>query len=193
MNWRDSVILKPCVGGCSAKLFQIFFCVDWIFSHCFYSFDMCPNNCSGRGECKISNSSNIVQCECSENWKGEACDIPHCVNNCGFPHRGICNSSDIKGCSCFPEWQGRSFFLFSSNLRYIPSLINCRLVLVSIPFMLVKDQVVFRFSHLFIGLLTNLWISQICDCGLSRIVEGFAVLCNSFMKVGELGLSHKKT
>ncbi|XP_045050721.2 attractin isoform X6 [Desmodus rotundus] len=71
-----------------------------------YNFDMCPNNCSGQGECKISNSSNSVQCECSENWKGEACDIPHCVNNCGFPHRGICNSSDVRGCSCFPEWQG---------------------------------------------------------------------------------------
>eukprot|EP00069_Balaena_mysticetus_P012489 bmy_07674T0 len=71
-----------------------------------YNFDMCPNNCSDRGECKISNSSNTVQCECSENWKGEACDIPHCVNNCGFPHRGICNSSDVRGCSCFSEWQG---------------------------------------------------------------------------------------
>ncbi|KAK1337307.1 hypothetical protein QTO34_001933 [Cnephaeus nilssonii] len=69
-------------------------------------FDMCPNNCSGRGECKISNSSNTAQCECSENWKGEACDIPHCVNNCGFPHRGICNSSDVRGCFCFSEWQG---------------------------------------------------------------------------------------
>ncbi|XP_019500136.1 PREDICTED: attractin [Hipposideros armiger] len=71
-----------------------------------YNFDMCPNNCSGRGECKISNSSNTVQCECSENWKGEACDIPHCVNNCGSPHRGFCDSSDVRGCSCFSGWQG---------------------------------------------------------------------------------------
>uniref|UniRef100_A0A2R8ZWK9 Attractin n=1 Tax=Pan paniscus TaxID=9597 RepID=A0A2R8ZWK9_PANPA len=71
-----------------------------------YSFDMCPNNCSGRGECKISNSSDTVECECSENWKGEACDIPHCTDNCGFPHRGICNSSDVRGCSCFSDWQG---------------------------------------------------------------------------------------
>ncbi|KAF6087401.1 attractin [Phyllostomus discolor] len=71
-----------------------------------YNFDMCPNNCSGQGECKISNSSNTIQCECSENWTGEACDIPHCVNNCGFPHRGACNSSDVTGCSCFSGWQG---------------------------------------------------------------------------------------
>uniref|UniRef100_U3CJA2 Attractin n=1 Tax=Callithrix jacchus TaxID=9483 RepID=U3CJA2_CALJA len=71
-----------------------------------YSYDMCPNNCSGRGECKINNSSNSVECECSENWKGEACDVPHCTDNCGFPHRGICNSSDVRGCSCFLDWQG---------------------------------------------------------------------------------------
>uniref|UniRef100_A0A8C9QUL9 EGF-like domain-containing protein n=1 Tax=Spermophilus dauricus TaxID=99837 RepID=A0A8C9QUL9_SPEDA len=59
-----------------------------------YNFDMCPNNCSGRGECKTSNSSGSVECECSENWKGDSCDIPYCINNCGFPHQGICNSSD---------------------------------------------------------------------------------------------------
>lgn len=155
----DSGFLKPCGGGSSAKLLQVLLCVDFIFSHCFYSFDMCPNNCSGHGECKISNSSNIVQCECSENWKGEACDIPHCVNNCGFPHRGICNSSDVRGCACFSEWQGRSFFHFSSNLQCIPGLGNCRLALAFIPFMLVKYQLMFNFSHLFIELLTNLWIS----------------------------------
>ncbi|KFO24512.1 Attractin [Fukomys damarensis] len=61
---------------------------------------------SGRGECTISNGSNTVECDCSENWKGESCDIPYCSDNCGFPHRGICNSSDVRGCSCFSEWQG---------------------------------------------------------------------------------------
>ncbi|MBZ3891410.1 Attractin [Sciurus carolinensis] len=70
-----------------------------------YNFDMCPNNCSGRGECKTSNSTGSVECECSENWKGDSCDIPYCTDNCGFPHRGICNSSDVRGCSCFSEWQ----------------------------------------------------------------------------------------
>lgn len=124
MNWKDSDVLKPCVGGSSPKLLHVLLCFDLIFSHCFYSFDMCPNNCSGRGECKISNSSNTAQCECSENWKGEACDIPHCVNNCGFPYRGICNSSDVRGCFCFSEWQGRCFFHFSSNLQYISSVIT---------------------------------------------------------------------
>lgn len=88
---------------------------------------MCPNNCSGRGECKIDNSSNSAQCECSENWKGEACDVPHCINNCGSPHRGFCNSSDVRGCSCFSEWQGRStfYFYFHSTSQYVPSLISC--------------------------------------------------------------------
>uniref|UniRef100_A0A5F8GKD7 Attractin n=1 Tax=Monodelphis domestica TaxID=13616 RepID=A0A5F8GKD7_MONDO len=71
-----------------------------------YSYDICPNNCSGRGECKFSNSSNTVKCECSKYWKGESCDIPYCTNDCGYPDRGFCNSSDIRECSCFPNWQG---------------------------------------------------------------------------------------
>lgn len=152
--------LKPYVGGSSAKLIRVLLCIDLISLHYFYSFDMCPNNCSGRGECKISNSSNTVQCECSENWKGEACDIPHCVNNCGFPHRGICNSSDVRGCSCFSEWQGKSVFLsfFSFNSQNVSSLINCRftLFLVSVTFILIVYQEAFQFSYLFIQLLTNL-------------------------------------
>lgn len=152
--------LKPYVGGSSAKLIRVLLCIDLISLHYFYSFDMCPNNCSGRGECKISNSSNTVQCECSENWKGEACDIPHCVNNCGFPHRGICNSSDVRGCSCFSEWQGKSVFLsfFSFNSQNVSSLINCRftLFLVSVTFILIIYQEAFKFSYLFIQLLTNL-------------------------------------
>ncbi|KAG9343990.1 hypothetical protein JZ751_012466 [Albula glossodonta] len=48
----------------------------------------CPNNCSGRGECRVGNSSEAVYCECEEQWKGEACDIPYCVSDCGFPERG---------------------------------------------------------------------------------------------------------
>lgn len=151
--------LKPYVGGSSAKLIRVLLCIDLISLHYFYSFDMCPNNCSGQGECKISNISNTVQCECSENWKGEACDIPHCVNNCGFPHRGICNSSDVRGCSCFAEWQGRNVFLsfFSFNSQNVSSLINHRfsLFLVSVTFILIMYQEAFKFSYLFIQLLTN--------------------------------------
>lgn len=130
--------------------------------HCFYSFDMCPNNCSGRGECKSSNSSNAVQCECLENWKGEACDIPHCIHDCGFPDRGVCNSSDVRGCSCFPEWQGRSFYLcFSSNLQHLPSSMDCTLTLflAYIPLMLIRYQVALKFLCFFIQILTSLSIS----------------------------------
>lgn len=144
---------------------------------------MCPNNCSGRGECKIGNGSNTVQCECSENWKGEACDIPHCVSNCGSPHRGICNSSDVRGCACFSEWQGRCFFHFSSNLQCIPDLGNCRLALAFMPFMLVKYQLMFSFSHLLLSFL-QIFEFHRCVIVVSRIVDGFDILCNSFMKAG---------
>ncbi|XP_032621716.1 attractin isoform X1 [Chelonoidis abingdonii] len=71
-----------------------------------YNFDMCPNNCSGQGECKHSNGSNTVKCECSEHWKGEACDIPYCTDDCGYPARGQCNMNETKGCSCNSGWQG---------------------------------------------------------------------------------------
>lgn len=122
------------------------------FPHCFYSFDMCPNNCSGRGECKISNSSNTVQCECSENWKGEACDIPHCIHDCGYPDRGICNSSDVRGCSCFPDWQGRNFyFCFSSGLPHLASSLRSTLTLflARIPCTAFTFLRLFRFLPIF--------------------------------------------
>ncbi|XP_030628506.1 attractin [Chanos chanos] len=70
-----------------------------------YRINMCPNSCSGRGECRLGNSSEIVQCVCEEGWKGEACNIPYCTSDCGFPHRGQCQH-DGKRCSCEPGWQG---------------------------------------------------------------------------------------
>ncbi|XP_053556310.1 attractin [Bombina bombina] len=74
-----------------------------------YNLDMCPNNCSGRGECVLTNmSSGAVYCECSEHWKGEACDIPYCVDKCGEPERGKCNVNGTKGCVCHSSWQGPS-------------------------------------------------------------------------------------
>lgn len=71
-----------------------------------YNFNMCPNNCSGRGECKLNNSSNALECECAKYWKGEACDIPYCTDDCGAPERGHCNFNDTKACLCSSGWQG---------------------------------------------------------------------------------------
>ena len=54
---------------------------------------------------------------------------------------------------------GTSFFLFFSfNLQNVSSLISCRLTLflISVPSMLIKYQEEFKFSYLFIQLLTNL-------------------------------------
>ncbi|XP_009700922.1 PREDICTED: attractin-like, partial [Cariama cristata] len=71
-----------------------------------YNFNMCPNNCSGRGECRLNNSSNALECECAKYWKGEACDIPYCTDDCGAPERGHCNFNDTKACLCSAGWQG---------------------------------------------------------------------------------------
>lgn len=64
---------------------------------------MCPNNCSGRGECHVGNSTASVYCECEANWKGPACDVPYCLADCGFPERGRCED---KMCLCESGWQG---------------------------------------------------------------------------------------
>ncbi|XP_009978010.1 PREDICTED: attractin-like, partial [Tauraco erythrolophus] len=71
-----------------------------------YNFNMCPNNCSGRGECKLKNSSDALECECAKYWKGEACDIPYCTDDCGAPERGHCSFNDTKTCLCSAGWQG---------------------------------------------------------------------------------------
>ncbi|KFW75824.1 Attractin, partial [Manacus vitellinus] len=71
-----------------------------------YNFNMCPNNCSGRGECKLNSSTKALECDCAKYWKGEACDIPYCTEDCGAPERGHCNSNDSKACVCSPGWQG---------------------------------------------------------------------------------------
>ncbi len=65
----------------------------------------CPNNCSGRGECRVGNSTGSVYCECEANWKGEACDVPSCqeATSCGYPERGHCEG---KTCVCKTGWQG---------------------------------------------------------------------------------------
>lgn len=80
----------------------------------FLRINMCPNNCSGRGVCRLANSSDVVQCECEEGWKGDACDVPYCASNCGYPVRGRCQISD-KRCLCNPDWQGGPPLCVSAN------------------------------------------------------------------------------
>ncbi|XP_072523042.1 attractin-like protein 1 [Salminus brasiliensis] len=73
----------------------------------FYSINSCPNNCSGHGKCTTSNSAaSRVYCECDKYWKGEACDIPYCRNNCGSPDHGYCDLTGEKLCVCNDSWQG---------------------------------------------------------------------------------------
>ncbi|KAJ8336223.1 hypothetical protein SKAU_G00395660 [Synaphobranchus kaupii] len=70
-----------------------------------YRINSCPNNCSGRGECRVGNTTETVYCDCEDQWKGEACDIPYCLWDCGFPERGVCRPDGTKGCLCHPGWQ----------------------------------------------------------------------------------------
>uniref|UniRef100_A0A8C8H7F0 Attractin-like protein 1 n=2 Tax=Oncorhynchus tshawytscha TaxID=74940 RepID=A0A8C8H7F0_ONCTS len=75
--------------------------------HISYSVNSCPNNCSGHGKCSTGNSiASRVYCECEKYWKGEACDIPYCRNNCGSPDHGYCDLTGEKSCVCNDSWQG---------------------------------------------------------------------------------------
>lgn len=65
--------------------------------------NMCPNNCSDRGECRVGNATASVYCECEAGWGGPACDAPSCPADCGFPDRGHCWD---KTCLCESGWQG---------------------------------------------------------------------------------------
>ncbi|XP_077945447.1 attractin isoform X3 [Gasterosteus aculeatus] len=68
-----------------------------------YRVNACPNNCSGRGECRVGNATGSVRCACDDKWKGEACDVPYCAADCGYPQRGRCQG---KTCVCKDGWQG---------------------------------------------------------------------------------------
>uniref|UniRef100_A0A6Q2YK72 Attractin-like 1a n=2 Tax=Esox lucius TaxID=8010 RepID=A0A6Q2YK72_ESOLU len=75
--------------------------------HLSYSLNSCPNNCSGHGKCSTGNSiASRVYCECDEYWKGEACNIPYCRDNCGSPDHGYCDLTGEKSCVCNDSWQG---------------------------------------------------------------------------------------
>lgn len=81
------------------------FCLIFLFFLC--SINSCPNNCSGHGKCTTSSSvPGRVYCECDKYWKGEACDIPYCKNNCGSPDHGYCDLTGEKLCVCNDSWQG---------------------------------------------------------------------------------------
>ncbi|KAL8206547.1 UNVERIFIED_CONTAM: hypothetical protein K2H54_008520 [Gekko kuhli] len=71
-----------------------------------YNINVCPQDCSGRGQCRPSNGSEVVACECMKPWKGDACDVPHCPDDCGFPERGRCSGNGTQGCECHSGWQG---------------------------------------------------------------------------------------
>ncbi|MBN3325866.1 ATRN protein, partial [Atractosteus spatula] len=71
-----------------------------------YRINACPNNCSGNGVCRADSGGVGVSCQCAEHWKGEACDVPYCQQDCGFPKRGACQPNSTRGCLCRAGWQG---------------------------------------------------------------------------------------
>ena len=70
--------------------------------------DSCPSQrhdttCSGHGLCVNG------QCQCDQDFKGTACNVPACPQNCepNGDRRGICNQN-LKRCDCFDGWTGES-------------------------------------------------------------------------------------
>ena len=71
-----------------------------------FSIDSCPSQrhdltCSGKGSCVRG------ECKCDEDFKGAACNVPACPQNCepeGI-RKGRCNKVK-KRCDCFDGWTG---------------------------------------------------------------------------------------
>ncbi|KAK7901118.1 hypothetical protein WMY93_017887 [Mugilogobius chulae] len=62
-----------------------------------YTLDSCPQNCSGHGFCTLSSVSGTVSCDCEKHWRGHACHIHYCPDDCGGPERGYCDVSGRSG------------------------------------------------------------------------------------------------
>jgi hypothetical protein len=76
----------------------------------FFSINSCPSErhdltCSGHGSCL----SAVGECQCDEDFKGAACNIPACPKNCEPEgvRRGICNKAK-KRCDCLPGFTGKA-------------------------------------------------------------------------------------
>ena len=89
-------------------------------AHCnyfvYFSINSCPSErhdltCSGHGTCL----SAVGECQCDEDFKGPACNIPACPKNCEPEgvRRGICNK-EKKRCDCQPGFTGKSNSNFPS-------------------------------------------------------------------------------
>ena len=84
-----------------------------------FSINACPSEsfdltCSGHGHCE----KETTECVCDEDYRGPACNIPACPNNCegpsprvreelGINEFGVCNR-EKKKCECNSGWVGES-------------------------------------------------------------------------------------
>ena len=84
-----------------------------------FSINACPSEsfdltCSGHGHCE----KDTGKCLCDADFRGPACNIPACPNNCEGPSsraregqeieaKGVCNK-EKKRCDCYEGWTGNS-------------------------------------------------------------------------------------
>ena len=54
----------------------------------------CPSNCNGRGACGSDG-----RCACNSGFKGSACELRACLNDCSGSTRGECNE-ETGACAC---------------------------------------------------------------------------------------------
>ena len=88
-----------------------------------FSINACPSEsfdvtCSGNGHCETEEGNEPGKCICDDEFRGPACNIPACPNNCEGPSsrvregqeieaRGVCNR-EKKRCDCYEGWTGES-------------------------------------------------------------------------------------